>query len=62
VARFERRRSKENNILAEGVSADLMSNVNSGRPGYCLVSWTYPRLFVQPRLAKSGEIPHEMWG
>jgi hypothetical protein len=51
-----------NHFLAEGVSAELMSSVNVWRPGYLLITMTYPRLLVQPRLAKSGEIPHRMWG
>ena len=53
---------RTNDELAEGVSAELMSSVISQRPTNLLISLTYPRLFIQPRLAISGEIPHKMWG
>jgi hypothetical protein len=49
-------------LLAEGVSAELTSSVISQRPTNPLISLTYPHHFIQPGLAKSGEIPHKMWG
>jgi hypothetical protein len=48
--------------VAEGVSAELMSSVNSGRPTNPLMSLTYLHFFIQRGLAKSGEIPHKVWG
>jgi hypothetical protein len=49
-------------VLAEGVSAELMSSVISQRPTNPLISLTYPHFLIQDGLAKSSEIPHKMWG
>ena len=48
--------------LAEGVSADPMSNVNLRRPIQIMFSVGYHQLFIQHRLAKSSAIPHKVWG
>ena len=47
--------------MAEGVSAELMSDMNSGNPTYPHFSGTSGYLFVQHRLAKTYDIPHKLW-